>query len=541
VHHFRSIPSLDYRPSHILHFLGLLHVESHCWPSHSVNAHAIIIHVRPQGVAFSFVPLRSLRQVEKLSLQIYTERRPVSLSLRVHSARSSYFKRDSMFQSRKFYLSLVGVIAWSSTTAESVLSILDAATFSDAHSTLLHVAAASSALDVVSICCIGFYTYQHVQRRRASTDPTARSRALSGSCIFLSGAALILSLALIISIKSRWDEILLISSNGPVSDWTSHVAAQIALWVVSCISQIVLYTSALWSPQAPKLQPITVSGPRDSVMSELRSNQHGRDLFSIDATQPSSPLAAALPSPTYSTRSSHSLKSFRESLRHVVRPATSRTTLISRTSFTRDARSIYSQAESFENVSHSDGFDSWDTSSVSLQAREAVMQTAPSRGTTLDPIPGSRPTTPARALEGPFLTELPEEDEELTPPPKMMPDISRPPSPAMSEAHIHPLFRSESPVPPPEATPGTSIVASPLANQAIACPARSFNRMRSNSHLSQTHSARGRTSSPHASSRTPSPISRELTPPIPDYVLNSSPRSSMSGSRKVQLQYSPDR
>jgi hypothetical protein len=445
-----------------------------------------------------------------------------------------------MFRSRKFYLSLFGVIASSSTAAETVLCILDAATLSTTHASFRHVAAAASALDTISICCIGFYTYQHLRQRQNSIRPSTLSTSLVGLSILLSGTALVVTLILLILVKSKLEEVTQASSSGPVSNWSGQVSAQIAIWVVSCISQVVLCTSPFWKRQMPEVQDVIVSGPRDSVMSEIHTPPR-RNLFVMEPTQSSSPLAAALPSPTFSTRSSHSLRSFRESLRHVVRPATSRTTLISRGSFTRDARSIYSQSESFDNVSHSDGFDSWDTSSVSLQARDVVMQSAPSKGTTLDPIPGSRPTTPARALEGPFLTELPEEDEELTPPPKMMPDISRPPSPAFSESHIHPLFRSESPAPPPEATPGTSILASPFSTQAISCPTRSFNRMRSNSHLSQTQSVRGRTSSPHTSSRTPSPISRELTPPIPDFVLNSSPRSSMSGARKVQLQYSPDR
>ena len=265
----------------------------------------------------------------------------------------------------------------------------------------------------------------------------------------------------------------------------------------------------------------------------------------------------ALPSPTFSTRSSRSLRSFRESLRHVVRPVTSRTTLISQKSFTREAPpSVYSNRQSIDTVSHPDGFDSWDTSSVCLPARDAVLQTVHSRGTTLEPIPGSRPNSPARALDGPFLSELPEEDdddEDLAPPPRMMPDISRPASPAHSEGHIHPLFRSESPSgPPPTTTPGTNILASPLSNQAIACPPRPFSRMRSNSQLSQTstnhpglHQARSftreRATSLRSMSRSPSPPSRPLTPPIPEFILNSSPRSSMSGSRRVQLQYSPDR
>jgi hypothetical protein len=441
-----------------------------------------------------------------------------------------------MFQSRKGYISFIGAFAGITTGTNTVLTILEAASLSAIHDSLLHTAAASSALDAVSVCCIAFYTYQHV-RQNASTNRSTQARVLAGLSISLSGIALVVNLVLIILIKSKWDALLKASSLGPVVNWNTHVSAHIALWVFSCVAQIALYTCSIWRRQAPKVQVVEVSGPRDSVMSDIRTSQPSRSMYMMEAAQSTLDLTA-LPSPTFSTRSSHSLQSFRDSLRHVVRPVTSRTTLISRASFNnRDAKSIYSQAETIDTVSRPDGFDSWDTSSVSLSARDAIVQTAPSKGTTLDTIPGSRPTTPARALEGPFLTELPEEDEDFNhPPPKMIPDYSRPPSPAVSEAHIHPLFRTESSASPPEATPGTNILASPLSNQAIACPARPFNRMRSNSNL-----ARGRASSLQSVSRSSSPISRELTPPIPDYVLNSSPRSSMSGHRKVQLQYSPDR
>ncbi|KAI4706769.1 hypothetical protein J4E89_008464 [Alternaria sp. Ai002NY15] len=470
-----------------------------------------------------------------------------------------------MLQSRKFYLSLVGVVAWSSTAADTVLSILETASLSSSQSSLVSIAAVASTFDVVSLCCVGFYIFHNVGNVRGALERSGRARkTLVIVSVLISGAALVLSLISIIMIKSRWAEVTADPAVAPVSNWDSHVSGQIAAWVVSCLSQAILYTSSLWNRKAPKVQTVITSGPRDSVMSELRTSRPSHLNFA-EHTQLATPMAAhqqpevlgALPSPTFSTRSSQSLRSFRESLRHVVRPVNSRTTLISQKSFTRDApASIYSNRQSIDTVSHSDGFDSWDTSSVSLPARDVVLQqAAPTRGTTLEPIPGSRPHSPARALDGPFLSELPEEDDEdLPPPPKMMPDISRPPSPACSEAHIHPLFRSESPsgLPPPTMTPGTSIIASPYSNQAIACPPRSFSRMRSNSNLSQTamgppslHQARSftreRSASLQSKSRSPSPPSREMTPPIPDFVLNSSPRSSMSGSRRVALQYSPDR
>lgn len=457
-----------------------------------------------------------------------------------------------MVGSRKLYISLLGALAWSSTTAETILTIVEAASISSTQTSLLQTAATASALNALSVCCISFYIVQDVRRRDGFMERSTQARqALTGVGIALSTTALILSLALIASIKTRWDAVVSSSSAGPISSWDGVFSGHVVVWVLSCTSQLALYSSAFWKRHVPKLQPITVSGPRDSVMSEMRSAGPNRNLFAMKPATPSSPLAA-LPSPTFSTRSSQSLRSFRESIRQAVRPVTSRTTLISRPSFTRDTRSIYSDSHSIDNVSHSDGFDSWDTSSVSNQARDAVMQTAPSKGTPLEPIPGSRSVTPARALDGPFLPEMGEEqsDEELAAP-RMITDTSRPPSPAISEAHIHPLFRTESPVPPPEATPGTSIIASPLADQVIACPARPYMRMRSNSNLNNTtiatsplvpaQSLRGRALSQHAGSRTPSPPSREMTPPIPDFVLNSSPRSSLSGSRKVSLRSSTDR
>lgn len=450
--------------------------------------------------------------------------------------------------SRKYYISLVGVVAWSSTAAVIVFSILEAASLTNTSIPLVPIAAASSALNVLSLCCIGFYIYHDAWRTRGTANRSVQAtRLLVGASLLISAMALVVSLVFIIMIKSRWKEIMATSPVAPISDWSGLVTGQIALWSVACFSQIVLYLSRFWRPKAPKVQPVTVSGPRDSVMSEFRPTRPG-NLYLPEQPQPVTSLGT-LPSPTFSTRSSHSLRSFQDSLRHVVRPVTSRTTLISRASSSRDARSLYSNRQSVDNVSHSDPFDSWDTSSVSLQARDVVMQTAPTKGTNLEPIPGSRPASPARALDGPFLSGLPEEEvEELAPPPRMMPDISRPPSPAVSEAHIHPLFRTATPEPSPVVTPGTNILASPLANQAITCSAPTFSRMRSNSRAASpsriVHArsfTRDRATSLPSHSRSPSPPSREMTPPIPDFILNSSPRSSMSGSRKVQLQYSPDR
>ncbi|KAF2462665.1 uncharacterized protein BDR25DRAFT_123333 [Lindgomyces ingoldianus] len=454
-----------------------------------------------------------------------------------------------MFRSRRFFLSLLGVVTWSTTAADTVISILDAASLLGTKVSFAGVLIAASALDVVCLCCIGLFSAEYAWKRDGivRTSSSAR-RILALSCILPSMAAMVLSLASIITIKIRAKEISSAKSSAAINNWPGDLAPQFAIWGLACLCQIALYTSPIWAkPTNGTEQSVSSSGSRDSVMSEVRTSNQTMNLHMVEATQPASPLA--LPSPTFSARSSHSLKSWKESLNHVVHPVTSRTKLINRPSFSRDARSIYSDSHSISNVSQPDGFDTWDTSSVDSQARDAVMQSAPPRGTVLgtalEPIPGSRPASPAHALDGPFLEES---DGRASPalslPPKMYPDTSRPPSPAVSEAHIHPLFRTESPVPPPEATPGTSIMASPLSNQVIACPPRPYSRMRSNSRaaspspLMHSQSFHDRTMNPQRSSRSPSPPSREMTPPIPDFVLTSSPRSSLSGTqtrKKINL------
>lgn len=448
-----------------------------------------------------------------------------------------------MFQSRRVYLSLLGVVALLATTSCSVLSIVDAAALSQRRVTFSGLPIAASTLGFLSLSCVATFSYFYIWRKDGVQNPSSRRRkSLILICILLSSSSLVLSLAMLITIKRRLPEVTTAGTGSSlIGDWNGYLAAQFAIWTITCLAQACLYSVPLWNTPQPTLISIPYSAPRDSVMSEARtSHQTTTNLYVLEPTQPSSPLAP-LHSPTLSIRSSQSLRSWRDSLHQVVRPVTSRSRLINRPSSSRDSHSVYSDANSVENASQADGFESWDTSSVSISTKDAVMLVAPSRGTVLETIPGSRPVSPARALDGPFPADANGHGEDpLTPPPKLLPDTSRPPSPAVSEAHIHPLFRTESPVPPPEVlTPSTNVLASPLSTHMIACPPRPYSRMRSSSQRSGS-----RTASPsllQRSSRSPSPPSRELTPPIPDFVLRDEarPRSSTSGTggrRKVNLQ-----
>ena len=263
------------------------------------------------------------------------------------------------------------------------------------------------------------------------------------------------------------------------------------------------------------------------------------------------------PPRTPNTRTSSSL---RHSSSTKVGPGSSRTKLIAKGS----ARSS-NEYPAGEATNIDAAFDSWDTSSVHREMRY-VVHSSPSVGrNVLETIPGSRSVSPADALEGPFLPESPHATSsdaatavnwEPSSPrnlsssvPSSPPNFSRPTSrsqnipfalttaSSMTEL-IHPLFRPNSPRPPPIAIAGTMVTASPMAGQPIT--PRTLARMRSNTlpqHWkplpSPTPSSPGIPSadgSPGPGSPGPSIADDvELPPILPGFVLSAGQRSSLVG------------
>ncbi|EEY16469.1 conserved hypothetical protein [Verticillium alfalfae VaMs.102] len=137
--------------------------------------------------------------------------------------------------------------------------------------------------------------------------------------------------------------------------------------------------------------------------------------------------------------------------------------------------------------------------------------------------------------------------------PARRPQSNSPELEGSGEANIHPLFRSDSPVPPPNVTPGTVVVASPNAGQVIS-DRKSVRRMRSSS-LANGQSPLSHQSSfeflPSSSvneqdeveeqSEIESPSERKMTPPIPEWILTAGSRSSLTGyqSRKLRIDADP--
>ncbi|KAK6950483.1 hypothetical protein Daesc_008811 [Daldinia eschscholtzii] len=243
------------------------------------------------------------------------------------------------------------------------------------------------------------------------------------------------------------------------------------------------------------------------------------------------------------------MSSIRTSVSQAVRPIGASTRLLSASSRPgRRAASIDSNGyrERTSVTVSEDGFDSWDTSSVDTQNRQLIVETSPPirSGRFLETIPAS-PTTsrspsPGNALD--FEPPNPNRNRRsrsYSPLPKPHHERNMTPQSISGELHIHPLFRSDSPVPPPAATPGTVVVAAPNAGQTIS--EKSLSRMRSSS-LIVGPSALSRQGSYDSFRKTPSPdtdrprvedlaVERKMTPPIPDWILNAGSTASLSDFR----------
>ena len=285
----------------------------------------------------------------------------------------------------------------------------------------------------------------------------------------------------------------------------SLTVAGFAIWVVLLITEIITYSIIIWPRDISAVQlpaqelterPSPVRSIKRSMSSHLASlTPHPPPSFIRSMSEPTSPV--------FSTHSSPARSPIRDSFNQVVRPVTSKTRLILRHSFSsKDSPSLYAGREtSLDGMIRDDGFESWDTSAVEDNNDYHLVQRS-TRGR-LETIPGSRPPSPAKPLDGPFPNEDEQLPESLIQSPLGSPSsetsslraFTRPRSRRQSnndQSHIHPLFRTESPVPPPLASPGTVITASPYAGQVVGTEHQAYPPRR----LHTSHSGRAESPSP---------------------------------------------
>lgn len=472
--------------------------------------------------------------------------------------------------SRRLTLSTLALAATILTIVTAVFSALTASSLFLASLSFRALAIISVLLNIAALAALVLFLIQVVWRGDERWYSSAKSRmvllSLYSVPLFLASLFTVITYGLT---QSHFDDVRA-KDSGASSDF---MAAKFAVWALSTLTQaIFIFTATKWLPLSSDM---SLSRSSTENRGQEMRDQAPPMMLELKGERPTGDLA----SPTFSSDTLHSSRnSWRSSLQQVVRPITSRTRLLSRTSSLRKSGSFHSGNTTRTNsLAPSDGFESWDTSSVDQQARDIATQSAaaldiqqdllrvfgPGRGgTRLDPIPGSRPVSPAHALDGPFppqsnhpsvltldLDDLP------APQPAFMagsPHNSRPSTPTsmtsvtagIDDSNVHPLFRSDSPHPPPAASPGTVVVASPYSGQVIARPSRSRANSRTRAGSTTPYSPFNndgqqsiRSNVSMRSLRSPSPPARETTPPVPEFIFSNgdSPRVSLASLRKVSL------
>ncbi|WYZ40688.1 hypothetical protein EsH8_IV_001029 [Colletotrichum jinshuiense] len=323
---------------------------------------------------------------------------------------------------------------------------------------------------------------------------------------------------------------------------------------------------------------------RRSPNVHIKSVPYHRTSPTFDGRSRSTSMGSQTPPQSSSGRSAtETLSSIRSSLSNVVRPISSRTRLLplreKRRASSIDSNHYRSRSSS---VNEDSSFDSWDTSSVDMQNRMTVLGTSsPVPNTFLETIPASPTTSRSPSPGTPLEMDLEaprarRRSRSYSPSP--MGTLRNPeptftlqasasecslrrPEPAFtmqgsaSESHIHPLFRSDSPDPPPMVTPGTIVTAAPDAGRVIS-DRQSVRRMRSGSlpsgpsPLSRTNShenffannppVKEKEELPSPLEEDESPAERQMTPPIPEWILTAGTRTSLTGYQSRRLRIDGD-
>jgi len=418
----------------------------------------------------------------------------------------------------------VGVIALLLTVPTTVFVTLVAVTLTVAHLPVCIPALAATILQLLSLVTLGYFVYQGSNTQGIDVFKR-RLRPRTSLCI--TGVIPAVLAAALIAVTFSWVKICFGDMPQFVRGlwtWELLISAFI-IWGMSLVAQTVFFSLSLLRTKPPG--GVNRSDPATEDLERVTPMQEVTRPVTTGSVQSDSSQPLALQTPRRSLTNSEAISSLRSSLSGVVRPTSSRTKLLPRhSSIPRDSKRSSFESSSRDHVARENSFDSWDTSAVGPHIREAVLQSSPpSAGSGLEPIPGSRPESPANALDGPFLPQSPTYST---------PNFTRPWSRQRSssnEDHIHPLFRTTSPTPPPTPTPGTVVTAAPMAGQVI--DGRILNRMRSGS-LPSSPSPLIRSASFDiwSGARSFTPPTRGATPPIPDFILTAGTESGIVGYGK---------
>jgi hypothetical protein len=434
-----------------------------------------------------------------------------------------------------------GTLAVASSVALAIYDIIFAVVLSQASAPEIMRATAivaSAVSTVTTVLSIGLLIWQIRHRDVAQMQGSGHGRKctylLAGFMAVFGTLSDVASAMMLGVMKARISDTppkIILSSTENVLD------GGFAVWAISVITQcIFVITTVVIQRRVSRdqLQPCRTASI-SQAQSEMEKVLQSREESDQRKQEASSTESGSSSLKRKSRSGSDVVASIRSSWTND-RSMTSQTKLISGKTPTRSA--------SLDDISKSaeEGFDSWDTSAVDPDAREAVELASPTRTTLLETIPASPATSRSASPGYPLDLEPPKQRKKprkyssanaLGQRPKTSPSKIE----STEEAHIHPLFRTASSEPPPIVTPGTMVTAAPGAGQVISdrSSLRSVQRKWSGSRSSSPlkHSSSLDNVRWHAEDGEEEKLDesgeRTITPPIPEWIMTAGSRSSLVG------------
>lgn len=352
-------------------------------------------------------------------------------------------------------------------------------------STVAGIVWAAAAIHIVS--CLSLPSVAYLSLRRSANLVQTVSIAL---------AILLAILAALLSIYGFTQVWKTVHQHDTQDDSSATVhtllKAGFAVWGLCVAAQGVFYAIVLGPTDVAK-RDVESSGGETDRSTPVQSNKPSISIqMAVFGSPPRRPFGKTIGPSASSpfTDPSSPPSSVRHSLDNVLRPMASKTKLLLNRA--RDSYSLHSSRRpSLDTIGQEDDFGDWDTTGPNDIPQELYVRSPPR--TRLEPIPGSRPVSPAKALEGPFHEE---DDDRIRQESTANSQISlalapiapiyanSPPSEtsslrfsirSLSSPHpddedidpskIHPLFRSDSPHPPPQHSTTTRIHGSRRAGE----------------------------------------------------------------------------
>ena len=331
--------------------------------------------------------------------------------------------------------------------------------------TPIHMHATVAAVfDILAIAVLFVFVVFYTSTAR---DLQSYKWALAAATMLPFAIAMIMSIYVL---GWMYNNLPLIETHGHYERLASMVAAALAMWTFSLIS-LGVYGGLYWRSKSSL--PDSVLFTSDPLQSCMDLGEQKTQALSLNTLSPYTPNFSR-PVSTFSDISDEQSTSVKFSVRNSVQQ------------FLRHgkgSKNSIKQSESVRSCSTSerrpsDGFETWNVASTSdtAEAADALTALRVAQPHRLETIPGSRPVSPAYPLDGPFpeACEADEEADEVPDSPDFppfAPSLNRRPSHQQlnqDQTHIHPLFRSDSPLPSPAASPGTIITSSPFAGQIVS-------------------------------------------------------------------------